>query len=289
MPSLGLLAQTACIWEATARKPGNVSPVSDFADLTYLDFLLSAAAIAPVFDKAAEGHVGETILEAIRATRHVVGTNTNLGIVLLLAPLAAASAGKDLKTGVAAVLANLDIEDARLVYEAIRLAQPGGLGSVGEQDVYAPPTQTLRDVMGLAAQRDGVARQYVCDFADVFDEGVPALRAAIDRTESLEAAIVYCYLELLARHPDTLMIRKRGMAEAEGTSRRARQVIDADWPTGADSQQKLADLDAWLRAEGNRRNPGTTADLVTACLFVALRTGILTVPPSLPWPMRAES
>jgi triphosphoribosyl-dephospho-CoA synthase len=288
MPSIGLCAQTACIWEATARKPGNVSPVADFADLTYLDFLLSAAAIAPVFDKAGERRLGETILEAIRATHQVVRTNTNLGIVLLLATLAAVPAGQDLKTGVAAVLANLDIEDARLAYEAIRLAQPGGLGSVADQDVHAVPTQTLREVMGLAALRDGVARQYACGFADVFDEGVPALRSGIEWAGSLEGAIICCYLEQLARHPDTLIVRKRGMAEAEEASRRARQVIDAGWPTAADSRRKLVDLDAWLRAEGNQRNPGTTADLVTACLFVALRSGILTVPPSLPWPMRAE-
>jgi triphosphoribosyl-dephospho-CoA synthase len=288
MPSIGLLAQTACIWEATARKPGNVSPVADFAGLTYLDFLLSAATIAPVFDQAGERRVGETILEAIRATRQVVRTNTNLGIVLLLAPLAAAPAGQDLKSGIAAVLANLDIEDARLAYEAIRLAQPGGLGNVADQDVHAAPTQTLREVMGLAAPRDGVARQYASGFADVFDEGMPALRSGIDQTGSVEGAIIYCYLELLAQHPDTLIARKRGMAEAEEGSRRARQVIDTGWPTGAESRQRLADLDAWLRAEGNQRNPGTTADLATACLFVALRTGILTVPPSLPWPMRAE-
>jgi triphosphoribosyl-dephospho-CoA synthase len=289
MPSIGLLAQTACIWEATARKPGNVSPAADFADLTYLDFLLSAAAIAPVFDQAGERRVGETILEAIRATRQAVRTNPNLGIVLLLAPLAVVPAGHDLRNGVAAVLANLDIEDARLAYEAIRLAQPGGLGSVADQDVHAVPTQTLRQVMALAAQRDGVARQYACGFADVFDEGLPALRSGIERAGSLEGAIICCYLEMLARHPDTLIVRKRGMAEAEETSRRGQEIIAAGWPTGVDSRQKLADLDVWLRAEGNQRNPGTTADLVAACLFVALRTGILTVPPSLPWPMRAES
>jgi triphosphoribosyl-dephospho-CoA synthase len=288
MPSIGLLAQTACIWEATARKPGNVSPVANFADLTYLDFLLSAAAIAPVFDKAGERRVGETILEAIRSTRQAVRTNTNLGIVLLLAPLAAVPAGHDLKTGIAAVLVNLDIEDARLAYEAIRLAQPGGLGSVRDQDVHAAPTQTLCEVMGVAAQRDGVARQYAGGFAEVFDEGIPALRSGIDRTGSVEGAIIYCYLQLLAHHPDTLIVRKRGSVEAEEASRLARQVIDTGWPTGTDSGRKLADLDGWLRAQGNQRNPGTTADLVTACLFVALRSGILTVPPSLPWPMRAE-
>ena len=86
---IGLCAQLACILEATARKPGNVHRYADFADATYLDFLLSAAAIAPVMEQAPRRRVGETVLRAVRATRRVVATNTNLGTILLLAPLAA--------------------------------------------------------------------------------------------------------------------------------------------------------------------------------------------------------
>lgn len=285
MLSLGLCAQTACIWEATARKPGNVSPVADFADLTYLDFLLSAAAIAPVFDKAPGRRVGETVLEAVRATRQVVATNTNLGIVLLLAPLAAVAPGADLRAGLRSVLDQLDVDDARLVFEAIRLAQPGGLGSVPEQDVTAQPTQSLRAVMALAADRDRVARQYVSGFADLFDDGVPSLHEGLQRAGSLEAGIIHCYLALMARNPDTLIARKLGLAAAEEASRRARQVLEAGWPIAAASQGLLAELDRWLREDGNRRNPGTTADLVTACLFVALRDGTIQVPLSIPFGM----
>src|SRR5580700_8927822 len=86
--SIGMCAQIACIWEATACKPGNVCRYADFDNLTYVDLLLSAAAIAPVMDGASGRRIGETVLDAIRATRKVVATNTNLGIVLLLAPLA---------------------------------------------------------------------------------------------------------------------------------------------------------------------------------------------------------
>src|SRR5438105_8350832 len=113
----GLCAQLACIWEATARKPGNVHRYCDFDDAGYVDFLLSAAAIAPVLDRAPERRVGETILDAVRATRQVVATNTNLGIILLLTPLAAALG--DLLTGVLAVLDMLDVADARAAYQAI--------------------------------------------------------------------------------------------------------------------------------------------------------------------------
>ena len=86
--SPGLCAQIACVWEATARKPGNVHRYCDFEDSTYLDYLLSAAALAPVLDRAADRRIGETILDAVRATRRVTRSNTNLGIVLLLTPLA---------------------------------------------------------------------------------------------------------------------------------------------------------------------------------------------------------
>jgi triphosphoribosyl-dephospho-CoA synthase len=272
MHSPGLCAQLACIWEATARKPGNVHRFRDFDDLHHLDFLQSAAAIAPVMDRAPQRRIGATVLEAVRATRTVVQTNTNLGIVLLLAPLATVPAGEELRTGTARVLAELDVSDARAVYEAIRLAVPGGLGRVSEQDLHDEPTQTLREVMALAAQRDSVARQYATDFREMFEEGVPAVQQGLERTRSREGAIVFCHLNWMARHPDSLIARKRGQTEAEEASRRAQRVLDTwcgDW-------SQLAELDAWLRAEGHARNPGTSADLVTASLFVALRQGLLT-------------
>src|SRR5262249_12016611 len=146
MPPIGLCAQIACIWEATARKPGNVHRIQDFDDATYVDFLLSAAAVAPVLEAAPGRRVGTTVLEAVRATGQVGGSNANVGIVLLLAPVAAVPQGEDLRAGVCRVLASLDVEDARLVYEAIRMARPGGLGRVAAQDVHDQPTGTLREV-----------------------------------------------------------------------------------------------------------------------------------------------
>jgi triphosphoribosyl-dephospho-CoA synthase len=284
MPDVGLCAQAACIWEATARKPGNVTRFHDFVDLTYLDFLLSAAAIAPVMATACQQKVGATVLEAVRATRQVVRTNTNLGIILLLAPLAAVPDGEDLRSGVERILAGLDIEDTRLVYEAIRLAAPGGLGRVQEQDVRDEPTQTLREVMALAAGRDLVARQYADGFAEVFDDGLPTLAVGLEQTGSLEGAIIWTHLNLMAKHSDTLIARKRGRAEAEEAGRRARHVLEQGWPWESAGRDAIDAFDSWLRAEGHDRNPGTTADLVTACLFAALRRKTIPLPPQWPWP-----
>jgi triphosphoribosyl-dephospho-CoA synthase len=278
MLSIGFYAQVACIWEATARKPGNVHRFCDFDDTTYLDFLLSAAAIAPVLDAADKLPVGQIVLEGVRATRRVAKTNTNLGILLLLAPLAAVPRDQDLRSDLEGVLERLTLEDSRLVYEAIRLAAAGGLGRVNAQDVRQEPTLPLRQVMTLAAEWDLIARQYANGFRQVLDEGLPALVGALDRMPGLESAIVYCHLHLLARYPDSLIARKRGNAEAEEASRRAAGVLAGGWPYRPAALEALASLDAWLRGEGHERNPGTTADLVTACLFVALRQGLLQLP-----------
>jgi triphosphoribosyl-dephospho-CoA synthase len=283
MPDIDLCAQAACIWEATARKPGNVTPYHNFDDLTYLDLLLSAAAIGPVLATACQRPVGETILEGVRTTRRVVRTNTNLGMLLLLAPLAAVPQGEDLRSGVAKVLADLTAADARLVHQAIRLAAPGGLGKVEEQDVQEEPTRPLREVMALAADRDLVARQYADSFAEVLGDGLPALLAALEHTGSLEGAVIATHLHLMAGHPDTLIARKCGREVAEEAARRARQVLQADWPRRSAAWARLDELDAWLRADGHARNPGTTADLVTACLFCALRQGQIPLPLDRPW------
>jgi len=260
----------ACTWEVTARKAGNVHRSIDFDDVTYADFIRSAQAAAPEIGLAASRPVGETVLAAIRATRAVVRTNTNLGIVLLLAPLAKVPPGTDLRAGARAVLAGTTIEDAANVFEAIRLAAPGGLGTAREQDVRDAPTLPLLDVMALAAERDMVARQYAKGLADVLDLGVPALLDGLRHHGRVEPAVQHCQLAWLASHPDSLIARKRGPEVAAEASRRAREVLDRGGLGTAAGRAAYDEFDHWLRADGRARNPGTTADLVTACLFAAL-------------------
>jgi triphosphoribosyl-dephospho-CoA synthase len=284
---ISLFAQTACLWEVTARKPGNVHRYRDFEDVTYLDFALSAAVLGHVLTTAGERSVGELVLESVRRRQTVTASNTNLGIALLLAPLAKAALGPSLalRARLVEVLEDLDANDAALVYAAIREAAPGGLGRVPEQDVRDEPTLSLREAMALAADRDLIARQYVNGFQEVFNQGVPTFLDGWRQTGSVEEAIVLCHLRLMAAHPDSLIARKRGPAEAEEASRRAAAILEAGWPQTAASWAALEDLDAWLRAVGHTRNPGTTADLVTAALFVALLEG--GVEPSAHFPWRA--
>lgn len=261
---------TACLWEATAKKAGNVHPAAHFADLTYMDFVRSAIAIGPVLAEAPGRPLGMSILRAIQATRHVVTSNTNLGIVLLLAPLASVPEGLELANGVEQVLARTTVADAEHVYEAIRLAVPGGLGEANEQDVREQPTQTLRAVMALAADRDLIARQYTNGFADIFRVGVPALREAV-ATLPLEQAIQQTQLQWLAEFPDSLIARKMGRSAADAVQQQARAVLQAGGMHTDAGRNAYAQFDRFLRNDGHRYNPGTTADMMTACLYIALR------------------
>ena len=90
-PDVGALASLACILEASAPKPGNVSPAHSFRDMTFADLAVSAIAIGPALSSAGTEPLGTTISQALEDTRRWVRTNTNLGMVLLLAPLARAA------------------------------------------------------------------------------------------------------------------------------------------------------------------------------------------------------
>jgi triphosphoribosyl-dephospho-CoA synthase len=293
-------AQLACLLEAAAPKPGNISPGRSFGDSTYEDYVASAAAIGAPLAGVGTRPVGATVRLAVEATARWTRSNTNLGIVLLLVPLARAavengvgilfSAELPAKTGQTAgvaatkendvgilfraatqrVLEATTVEDAREVYAAIRRAAPGGLGRVDAQDVADEPTQTLLDVMRLAAARDGVAREYVTGFEVTFETAVPALSAA--RADGLcwNDAIVETFLTLLAAHPDTHIARRAGTALAADVSRRARDVIAAGGVRSEPGRRAIDDMDRALRDPRHAANPGTTADLTAAAIFVSL-------------------
>ncbi len=275
---IGACATLACLFEATAPKPGNVYRGADFEDLSYVDFLTSAAVLGPVLDRAAERPLGETVLQAVRATRQVAGTNSNLGMILLLAPLAKVPRPQPLREGVRQVLAATTEGDARQVYEAIRLAAPGGLGRVEQADVAHEPTVSLVEAMRLAAERDQIARQYAAGFVDVFERLLPWLQELLGRGESLSQAIVSIHVRLLSEVPDSLIVRKCGAALAAEASDRAARVLSSGRAGDEAYERALADLDFWLRSDGHRRNPGSTADLVAATLFAALREGQIEQP-----------
>jgi len=274
-------AQLACLLEASAPKPGNVSPGHHFSDLRYEDFLASAAAIGGPLSGAATRPVGATVRLAVEATACWTRSNSNLGIVLLLVPLARAallessvsSPWTGLRVALRGVLAATTVDDARDVYAAIRRAAPGGLGRVGAQDVADEPTRTLLEVMQLAVERDGIAREYATAFEVTFETGAPAIDRARRDGLSWDEAIVETYLTLLAAAPDTHVVRRSGPAVAEEVSRRARSALAAGGVRSAAGRRAIDEMDSRLRDERNTANPGTAADLTAAAIFVVLLGG----------------
>ena len=280
-------AQAACIMEASAPKVGNVNRRHDFSDCLLEDFQLSAVAIGEPLGRVKAQGVGKTVLAAIRATRSVVPTNTNLGIVLLLAPLALAWSRLETVEKTAAgekpselrqswlremtdVLTGLTAEDTRYVYEAIRLANPGGIGQANEHDVNLEksPVITLLEAMRLASDRDLVAREYVNRFHTVFEVGLPVLERVLKAGLPLPLATAETHLFILSQFPDTLIARKGGTSLSQEVKVRAQMVWEkGGFRTEAGRVQTRA-FDAWLREGGHHLNPGATADLTAAILFV---------------------
>ena len=266
----------ACREELDAPKPGNVHVFADGHRMTAADFERSAEAAAGPLG-AAGARVGQRILGAVVATDAAVGANTNLGIVLLCAPLAAAAEtqSQDLRSSLACVLRALDVEDAALAFRAIVRASPGGLGRAETHDVFAPATVSLRDAMAEAADRDRIALQYVTGFADVFELGEPLLAAALAASPDRRLATLATYLGFLAAFPDSHILRKHGAVTAERI-RLAASTLQARTQAAGRLDDILPELLSWdaeLKQAGI--NPGTSADLTVATLFAHRLRGIL--------------
>jgi triphosphoribosyl-dephospho-CoA synthase len=264
----------ACLDELDAPKPGNVHVFAAGHRMTASEFVRSAeAAAAPL--AAVGARVGTRILGAVDATLAAVGINTNLGIILLCAPLAAAAdaASPILRAALAQVLDSLDIEDAELAFRAIARAAPAGLGRAERYDVFEPATVTLKQAMAAAADRDRIAYQYARAFEDVFQLGEPALEAALSRSADPRWATLAVYLAFLSAFPDSHIVRKHGLATAQDICRAA-APFHGRLQSGEDAAALLTDLlafDATLKDKGI--NPGTSADLTVATLFAhRLRT-----------------
>ena len=267
-------AQLACLLEAHAPKPGNVSPGRDFADVGYGDFVASAAAIGAPFTRVDLTPLGALVREAVEATAKWAPSNTNLGIVLLLAPLAKAALGpNDLRSNLVGVLDTTTVDDAREVYAAIRLASPGGLGKADAQDVAGEPTVSLLDAMRLAADRDGIAREYATGFEVTFGTAAPTLDKARAAGLTWDEAIVETFLTLLAAGLDTHIARRSGNDAAAAVTERARAALAAGGVRSPEGRLAIDDMDRALRDARNSGNPGTTADLTAAAIFVVLIGG----------------
>ena len=253
----------SCSLEAVAPKLGNVHPSAHFNDLSLNHFILAADALA----KSCQEHnsVGEIVLAAVEEAVESCSTNVNLGIALLVAPLVVA---RKLQTPVAHVLSNLTEEEAHRVYAAILRANPGGLGEVDELDVRQAAPKNLLAAMQLAEQRDLIARQYTYNFTDLLHFVVPRLEESIDKCGDVLWGVRGAQIEILARYGDSLVSRKCGAEVNQELKNRASHILSI---SNVDQRERAEqEFDQWLRADGHRRNPGTTADMIAAGLFVLL-------------------
>ncbi|MEX1231046.1 MAG: triphosphoribosyl-dephospho-CoA synthase [Planctomycetaceae bacterium] len=275
---LKTIVHRSCVLEAAAAKPGNVHPHAPFADTTYADFVRSAEVVAPILARTRADTIGKTIFYAVEATQRSLGRNTNLGIILLIAPLCAVPESQSLFEGIEPVLRGLTRDDAVWVYRAIRLAQPGGLGDASEGDVADEPTGTLREMMQLAASRDLIAQEYAEGFLTILDIARHHWYDWGSFSEYWPLSILVLQMELLAEFGDSLICRKCGKETAQLASDWANRIRHAGGPRSQIGQTLLTEFDAWLRADGNRRNPGTTADLIAGAIFAAARERVIELP-----------
>lgn len=260
---------TACRLDVEAFKPGNVSLASPGHGMQAQDFLDSAAAGAGPMSEPGYG-VGERIYRCVAATRLAVGCNTNLGIILLCAPLAQAVllplTGR-LQARIGEVLRRLDRTDADYAYRAICLAAPGGLGTSETHDVHEVPKVTLLAAMQAAEDRDRIAWQYGHGYADIFTIGVPGIRDAMARGNPEAWAAARIFMEFLSRYPDTHIARKWGLEAALRVQQDA-ALLNEKFRACQNPAAFLPELQAFdqtLKSAG--MNPGTCADLTVASLM----------------------
>ncbi len=259
----------ACVSELTSVKPGNVHCFAAGHGMDVEHFLMSAYAVAGVLMNS-ELTLAQKIYQSVQATQQAVAMNTNLGIILLCAPIGQACIAlpvKSLEQSVQDEIESLDIEDARLIIDAIRLAAPSGLGKSERYDVFEPVNSPIREIMAYAQDRDMIARQYTSGYADIFEFGFQTIDSLLQTDLGESDLVTGVYLSFLCEYPDSHVSRQHGMAVAEEVQNEAGELFgkfQGTRPTGTILDQLLR-IDAdWKQRD---INPGTSADLTVATLF----------------------
>lgn len=299
--------QLAVLLEVSAYpKPGNVHRTADFAETRYEHFLASAAALYLHFRQAAYAgiqvsqkkitlnqiSVGRIIKNAVKDVKAwQQDKNTLLGSILLLCPMAAA-AGLTLSEGtpfqidsyrnnLKSVVKSTTPEDAVHVYDAIEIAQPGGLGKTPRLDVTDADSKqkilaqrtSLYEIFRISASWDSISYEWVNSFHITFDIGYPYFKRIIKETKDINTASVHTFLKILSEVPDTLIGRKAGRKEAESASSEAARTLDAGGLTSQEGRNRILTLDRRMHDANHKLNPGTTADITSAVLAVAILEG----------------
>lgn len=277
------MAQIASALEVSGYpKPGNVHRTRDYSDMVFEDFIISGIVIGDTIREACTDvdvenpKLGKYILQAVAETDRWIKNNTNLGIVMMITPIAVAAAISDsfddIRENVKVLMGNTSVDDACDLYDAINIADAGGMGDQDEYDVASDSakqelrenSQTMYDVLKISAPWDMLAREMTSDMPAVFEIGYPTYHELIQEKSKNEACVL-TFLTILSQVPDTLISRKYGSDEALKVSMMVRDLLNLrDEP---DFAEKLKEFDDFLFK--NKLNPGTTADLTAASIFVS--------------------
>jgi len=299
--------ELAILFEVSADKPGNVNLVVGFEGTRYEHFLASAVAAAPYFELAAErgvvvsrgeirisdvglGRIMRDCVADINAWQH--GGNTLLGTVILLSPISVAAGiiptkeeyvfeVPKLRENVKLVVESTTPEDAVNVYEAIKIANPSGLGKAPELDINDPDSVnkiveeniSLYQVFKIASEYDRVCSEWVNNYPITFNVAYPCLMEQIVKSEDLNMAIIHTFLTVLAEYPDTFIARKVGIEKAREISSMAEEVLKLGGLKTSRGRESLRKFDRELRKSSNLLNPGTTADIIAAALALSVLGG----------------
>lgn len=273
-------AQLALLLEvAGTPKPGNVDRHRDLDELRFEHFVAGAVGARHGLQRAADGDaVGKAFEQAVEGMSNQEGGNTQFGCLLLLVPLVRAAADGSLTpAGVRSVVESTTVDDAVDFYRAfehVDVAVDDPPPEADELDVRrgsdaAEPLRrqslTLYDIMALSADPDdrigdGNAREWVSGFERTF-RAADALLADKGPVGDRTARV---FIDLLAEEPDTLVAITHGESIAHEVSARA-AAVDGDLSAAEDLAEEFV-------AAGY--NPGTTADITAAALFVALERGL---------------
>ncbi len=301
--------QFAVFLDIITPKPGNVNRYHDHPDTRLIHFGASITRLAPPLYYAAiagyeqQVHLGELIKTAVQRTMGPHNKNTLLGTILLLIPLAVA-AGSCLRTKLNSqhqlhimlkeLLNNTTVEDAIEVIRALQIANPGGAIPQSPEwkaeqqalNFQSPRTlqliqkegYTLLTLQKLAAKYDDVAKEYATNFSYIFDELYPQFIQALNHYSIIENAVLATFMWALSQRPDTFILRKVGLETANMIKLQAQEYYQRLLRTpNRQWQTLLKPFDDHLRSQGSTLNPGTTADLLSGAIFVALLSGDVTL------------
>jgi triphosphoribosyl-dephospho-CoA synthase len=275
-------ATLAMILEVSGTpKPGNIDRDHDYVSTKYEDFLAAAVGVYPVLEKASgEGGIGRLILDACgESVRWQTGGNTHFGAYILLFPLIkAAKQGPvdQIRSNAINIVKETTVDDAVNFYRAFSMVEvrmkrtedldvgdreldvsdPGSLEELGRRGV------TMFDIMQISAKNDMVSREWVDGFRRSFETADKIFSKR--KTGTMNDATVLTYLELLSEEPDSFIAKKYDIEKAVYVQGLAIDVLER--------RMTLRELSDRLYME--KINPGSTADIIIAGLFIALLNGM---------------